>query len=103
MRAQKGSICSTPVSLRREEAQQRFWDTLAGMATPIQARGWEGLLEVPRGARVSDLDRLRKGPVTASGKSMVAALDRVAEIAGLGLGSIDLGREPIVDALRTFA
>lgn len=32
-----------------------------------------------------------KGPVTASGKSMVTALDRVAEIAGFGLGSFNLG------------
>ena len=35
-----------------------------------------------------------KGPVTASGKSMVTALDRVAEIAGFGLGSFNLGAVP---------
>ena len=46
----------------REEAQQRFWDTLAGLPTRSQARQLEGLLEVPLRARVSDLDRLRKGP-----------------------------------------
>src|SRR5205807_1369570 len=78
----------------RQEAQQRFWDTLAGLPTPSQARQLEGLLDVPRGSRISDLDRLRKGPVTASGKSMVTALDRVAEIAGLGLGSFNLGAVP---------
>ena len=35
-------------------------------------------LEVPEGARTSDLERLRTGPTTVSGKAMVAALDRVA-------------------------
>ena len=78
----------------REEAQQRLWDTLAGLPTRSQARQLEGLLEVALGARVSDLDRLRKGPVTASGKSMVTALERVAEIAGFGLGSFNLGAVP---------
>jgi hypothetical protein len=78
----------------REEARQRLWDTLAGLPTRSQARQLEGLLEVARGARVSDLDRLRKGPVTASGKSMVTALDRVAEITAFGLGSFNLGAVP---------
>jgi hypothetical protein len=73
-----------------EEAMQRFWDTLAAIPTPVQARQLEGLLEVPHGSRVSDLDRLRKGPVIASGKSMAAALHRLAEIAGLGFGSLVL-------------
>jgi hypothetical protein len=72
----------------REEAQQRLWDTLAGVPTRSQARQLEGLLEMPRGALVSDLDRLRKGPVTASGKSMVTALDRVAEIMAFGLVAV---------------
>jgi hypothetical protein len=77
-----------------EDAMQRFWDTLADMPTPVQSRQLEGLLDVPPGSRVSDLDRLRKGPVTASGKSMAATLDRVAEIASLGFGGLDLGAIP---------
>jgi hypothetical protein len=77
-----------------EEATQRFWDTLAAVPTPVQARRLEGILEVPPGSRVSDLDRLRKGPVTASGRSMAAALERVAEIAGLGFGGLDLAAVP---------
>ncbi|HYR64446.1 MAG TPA: DUF4158 domain-containing protein, partial [Actinomycetota bacterium] len=78
----------------REEAEQRLWTTLAGMPTPSQASHLEALLKVPKGPRSSDLDRLGKGPVTASGKSMLAALDRVAEIAAFGLGNIDLGAVP---------
>jgi len=54
--------------------------------------------ELPRwwieGARTSDLERLRRGPTRVSGKAMVAALDRVSEIAGLGVGGIDLGAVP---------
>jgi hypothetical protein len=56
----------------------RLWDTLAALLAPVQRRRLELLLEVPAGARVSDLDRLRKGPVTPSGLAMVKALDRVS-------------------------
>ena len=45
----------------RKEAQLRFWDTLAGLPTRSQTRQLEGLLEVPLGARVSDLDRSAQG------------------------------------------
>jgi TnpA family transposase len=78
----------------RDAATQRLWDVLAAMLTPAQARMLERLLEVPQGASTSGLERLRKGPTTASGKAMVAALDRVAELAGLGLGSMALGAVP---------
>ena len=44
--------------------------------------------------RDPDLERLRTGPTTISGKSMVAALERVAELAGLGFGSLDLSGVP---------
>ena len=73
-----------------EAATQRLWDLLAAMVTPAQARMLELLLEVPDGAKVSDLERLRRGPTTPSGKAMVAALDRVAELAGLGFGPLNL-------------
>src|SRR6266498_3971091 len=46
----------------REEANQRLWDTLSGLLTPPQRRLLDGLLDVPVGARVSDLERWRKGP-----------------------------------------
>ena len=78
----------------REATMQRLWDTVAAMVTPAQARPLEALLEVPDGARISDLERLRTGPTTVSGKAMVAALDRVAELAALGLGCLDLDAVP---------
>ncbi|NDK24104.1 hypothetical protein FSY75_06380 [Streptomyces sp. TR1341] len=42
------------------------------------------LLEVPEKKRVSELERLRLGPVRVSGKAMELALDRAREVRGLG-------------------
>lgn len=78
----------------RDEGMQRLWDVLAALVTRQQARRLERLLVVADGSRVSDLERLRTGPTTISGKSMVAALERVAELAGLGFGSLDLSVVP---------
>jgi len=49
--------------VREEEANQRLWDTLAGLPTAVQRRRLADLLEVPAGARISDLERWRKGGV----------------------------------------
>jgi len=62
----------------RDAVTQRLWDVLAAMVTPAQARMLERLLEVPDGARVSELERLRRGPTVPSGKAMVAALERAS-------------------------
>jgi len=78
----------------RDAAMQRLWDTLSGLLTAQQARALEFLLVVPEGARSSDLERLRRGPTRVSGKAMVAALDRVSEIAGLRVSQVDLGAVP---------
>jgi len=74
----------------REEANQRLWDTLSGLLTPPQRRLLDGLLDVPVGARVSDLERWRKGPTKPSGRSLERALQRVAEITEAGLGRLEL-------------
>lgn len=78
----------------REEATQRLWERLYGLLSPEQRVMLDVLLEVPEGARVSEWDRLRKGPTKASGPGMIKALHRIAEVAGLGLGSLDLGVVP---------
>jgi hypothetical protein len=77
----------------RDEVTQRLWDVLAALLTTKQARLLERLLIVAD-SRISDLERLRTGPTTISGKSMVAALERVVELAGLGFGSLDLSGVP---------
>lgn len=74
----------------REEATGRLQEALACPLTDRQRRLLDLLLEVPAGARVSDLERWRKTPLKGSGPGMIKALDRVAEIAGLGLGAVDL-------------
>lgn len=48
------------------------------------------LLVVPDGAQVSELDRLRRGPMRISDPQMVRALERAAEIAALGVGEADV-------------
>ncbi len=78
----------------RDAAMQRLWDVLAALVTREQERRLERLLIVPDGSRVSDLERLRTSPTTVSGKSLVAALERVAELAALGFGSLDLSGVP---------
>ncbi len=49
---------------------------------------------VPLGARVSELDRLRHGPVRVSGPEMKRALEQVAEIADLGMRDLDASGIP---------
>jgi TnpA family transposase len=86
-----------------EEATQRFWNALATIPTPAQATRVEALLDVAPGSHFSDLDRLRQGPVMASGRSLALSLDRVAEIAAFGFGGVDLSAVPrrrVVDLAR---
>ncbi|MCL7380337.1 hypothetical protein M1203_26255 [Streptomyces sp. 35G-GA-8] len=45
-------------------------------------------------ARVSELDRLRRGLVRVSGPQMKWSLERAAEIAGLGMGVLDVAGIP---------
>ncbi|MFB6958374.1 DUF4158 domain-containing protein [Streptomyces sp. NPDC056309] len=52
------------------------------------------LLEVPEKKRISELERLRLGPIRVSGKAMELALDRAREVRGLGAGAVDVGRVP---------
>lgn len=55
-----------------------------------------GLLKVPEDRRVSELERLRTSPVTASGRVLVRVLDRVAGIAGLDGGQVEVEPVPAV-------
>jgi hypothetical protein len=83
----------------RDETTRQMWEELAALPGPVQRRALERLPEVPRGARVSDLERWRKGPAPrGSGQSVVKYLDQVAEISGLGLAG--LGIEALVPPRR---
>lgn len=50
----------------REAANQRLWGTLSGLLSVGQRAVLDSLLMVPPGARISELDRLRRGPVRIS-------------------------------------
>ncbi|MFJ7784553.1 DDE transposase [Streptomyces albidoflavus] len=78
----------------REAANQRLWDTLHGMLGVGQRAVLDSLLTVPPGERVSELDRLRRGPVRVSGPQMKRALERAEEIAALGMGALDVSGIP---------
>ncbi|MBG6089617.1 TnpA family transposase [Actinomadura viridis] len=78
----------------REAANQRLWDTLCGVLSVGQRAVLDSLLQVAPGARVSELDRLRRGPVRVSGPAMTRALERAAEIAALGVGELDVSGVP---------
>ena len=83
----------------RDDTTHRLWRVLEALLTPGQRRVLDRLLEVPTGLRVSDLERWRKGPPPrGSGPAIIAALDQVAEIQGLGLAG--LGAEAVVPPRR---
>ena len=78
----------------RQGAEDRLYITLAAPVTAAQARALAGILEVAPGGRRSQLDMWRRGARNATGRGMVTALDRVAQIAGLGMGGVDISSVP---------
>ncbi len=83
------------VAQERERSTQRLFDVLSGMVTPTQAVRLDALLDVPDGARVSVLERLRTGPTSQSVAALIAALDRVVEIETLGFAAVDDAVVPV--------
>ncbi|GGU01571.1 DUF4158 domain-containing protein [Actinomadura citrea] len=74
----------------REQAVERLHQSLYAVLSPRQRAVLELLLEMPEGARTSDLERWRKGPSVPSGRNLEKALKRAQEILGAGLGAVDL-------------
>lgn len=77
------------VAARREAASQQLWEALSALIDDEQQAMLDGLLEVPEGERSSRLDTLRRPPTRVSGPAMVVALERAAEIHGLGAAEVD--------------
>lgn len=88
------SVLTRLVSQVRDEATERLYDTLATSLMPNQIRSLEAVLAVPEGRRRSQLDAWRRGERSTTGRGMVNALDRVSQIAGLGLRGADIGAVP---------
>ncbi|MFD3937813.1 DUF4158 domain-containing protein [Streptomyces sp. NPDC058611] len=64
------------VSGSRERAEKRLWATLAAAPTEEQAAGLQGLVVVPAGKRLSELDRLRRSPRDITARGVGKALER---------------------------
>ncbi|CAE6812098.1 Tn3 family transposase ISXc4 [Paraburkholderia aspalathi] len=100
--------CSTLeryIARLRSRVEERLWRALAhGIGSEQQAR-LESLLAIPLGSRSSQLDRLRTGPVTVSGPSLVQALLRLHSVRELGIKLPAAARIPAtrVAALARFA
>jgi len=87
------SVLARQVAAAREAAEARLYEALATAArrvdTGLPSRLVQ-LLQVPDGARVSELERLRRSPRRSSGPEMVKALQRAEQIAGLGVGRVEV-------------
>ena len=82
----------------RTAATDRLYELVAAAAVDADAElpgRLDELLEVPAGSRVSELERLRRGPTRVSGQAMVAALHRASELIGVGGGALELSGVPV--------
>jgi hypothetical protein len=86
----------------KERAENRLWKILSSLPSRKQIDELESLLLVEEGSRQTRLDRLRHGPTRFSAPALVAALKRLLEIRGIGVGSMDLSRLP-AGRIRTLA
>ncbi|MGW0447946.1 Tn3 family transposase [Streptosporangium sandarakinum] len=80
----------------RKEENARLHRTLAERTGPELGSVLAGLLRVPEGRRVSELERLRTPPTRASGRVLTAELRRVAEIGELRAGVVRVDPVPAV-------
>ena len=100
--------CSTLeryIARLRSRVEERLWRSLANGVGQEQLTKLENLLVVPTGTRSSQLDRLRAGPLTVSGPSLVKALLRLRSVRDLGIVLPSVARIPAIRmvALARFA
>ncbi len=88
------SVLARLVAEVRAEAADRLYQILAGTVHVQRRSRLDGLLVVPTGARVWELDRLRRAPDSCVRAEMVRALERAAEVIGLGAGTVEVGEVP---------
>ena len=74
----------------RDESNQRLWETLHDLLTERQRALLDSLTKVKDGKRISQLEKWRKGPTKASGRTMEQALERVAQIRKAKFGQLAL-------------
>ncbi|MBN6058608.1 Tn3 family transposase, partial [Nonomuraea sp. RK-328] len=89
----------------RERADVRMYAVVAKQVRRADAglpAALSGLLVVPPGSRISELEKLRQAPKRTSGTEMVRALQRVDNLAGFGLGRVAVSKVP-VRRMKTLA
>jgi hypothetical protein len=64
------------IAAARADGDTRLWEVLAAVVSELERASLDGLLEVPQGARMSGLERLRRGPADPTGKSRPRATGR---------------------------
>ena len=85
------------VATVREAAAERMHATLAAAAAGVDPALPQRLrvsLTVPPGARFSEMESWRRAPTRVSGPGLVQALDRAADLAGLGVRAADCSAVP---------
>ncbi|MGV9775067.1 DUF4158 domain-containing protein [Streptosporangium sp. NPDC003464] len=93
------------VGLVRERADERLYATVTRQVERADAglpQALSGLLVVPEGARISELERLRQAPKRQSGTEMAKALKRVDDIAAFRLVRVRVDKVP-VRRMKTLA
>ncbi|WP_035952069.1 Tn3 family transposase [Parafrankia sp. EUN1f] len=91
------TVLTRLVNTVREAAAGRMHATLAeaaAAADPMLPGVLVGALAVPPGGRVSRLEEWRRAPTRVSGSALVKALDRAADLAGLGVRRVDCSVVP---------
>jgi hypothetical protein len=91
------SVLIRLVAAVREAAADRMHGLLASAADaadPMLAGRLRDALGVPPGGRLSGLESWRRAPTRISGRSLVAAFDRVSQLSGLGVRRVDCSAVP---------
>ena len=78
----------------RDHAAARLWQRLAQLPNADQQARLEALVQVPDGARLSPLDRLRRAPIRVSGPALAAACHRLEEIRTIGVSALAFDHLP---------
>jgi TnpA family transposase len=73
------------VARARSDGDRRLWETLAAVPTAPEQMALGALLDVEEGARVSALERARRGPADPTGTNLKLALRRVRDVHGVGV------------------
>jgi hypothetical protein len=91
------SVLTRLIATVREAAAERMHAALAAAAAgvdpalPVRLRA---SLRVPPGTRFSEMESWRRSPTRVSGPGLVKALDRAADLAGLGVRAADCSVVP---------